>query len=359
MKHVKHVLVAVSALVLVGGAPVAYATNYDTQINALQSQIKDNQQAANQKRAEADTLQGKVNQLNAEVAAAQAALSLTQTELKKTQEDINTQTVELGKQTDNLRENLRAMYRDRDLTPIEVLASSQNLSDFVGRQQYMQDIKSKVEANIATINATKAKLEQDKADLTAQQVNEQGQIAQISAKKAEQAQLLAETKGQEAAYQSRIAKNKQQLDAVFAARAAEIARNNQAGGSFRPGGQCGGGYPNIWCQAAQDSMVDDYGYYNRECVSYAAWKRASLGRWVPRYWGNAGDWYYRASGGTPSYGDVVVWPYSSSSPWGHVAIVESNNGSSITISEYNYSPRGGYSQRTIPFSQLGGVRYLH
>lgn len=352
-------LVIVSALTLVGNASVAYAINYDEQINALQSQIKQNQSAASQKAAEASTLQGKVTQLNAEIAAAQAALNLTQTQLQKTQADIEANTTELAKQTDSLRENLRVMYKDRDLTPLEVLASSQNLSDFVGRQQYLQDIKAKIQSNIDAINATKAKLEQAKADLSAQKENQQGQLAQISAKKAEQARLLAETKGQEAAYQGMIAKNKQQLDSVFAARAAEIARNTAAGGSFRPGGQCGGGYPNVWCLAAQDSLVDDYGYYNRECVSYAAWKRAAMGRWAPMYWGNAGDWWYRGSASlTPQYGDIVAWPYGNQSPWGHVAIVESNNGSSITISEYNYSPRGGYSTRTIPFSQLGGVRYI-
>lgn len=352
-------LVIVSALVLAGLAPVAHAADYDAQINALQSQIKQNQSAASQKAAEASTLQGKVNQLNAEIAATQAALNLTQTQLLKTQSDIDAQTTELAKQTDSLRENLRAMYRDRDVTPLEVLASSQNLSDFVGRQQYMQDIKTKIQANIDAINAAKAKLEQAKADLSAQQANQQGQLAQINAKKAEQAKLLAETRGQEAAYQSVVAKNKKELDAVFAARAAEIARNNSAGGSFRPGGQCGGGYPDVWCRAAQDALVDDYGYYNRECVSYAAWKRAAIGKWVPMYWGNAGDWWYRGSANlTPQYGDIVAWPYGNLSPWGHVAIIESNNGSSITISEYNYSPRGGYSVRTIPFSQLGNVRYI-
>jgi len=358
MTHAKRVFTVLWMTALVGLAPVAYAVDYDAQINALQGQIKNNQSIVNQKKAEADTLQSKVTQLNAEVAGAQAALNLTRTEVAKTQSEIETQTAALAKQTDDLRGNLKAMYQDRDVTPLEVLASSQNLSDFVGKQQYMTDIKAKIQSNMAAISDLKVQLEKKKLDLSAQAENEKGQLAQVAAKQAEQASLLSQTKGQEAAYQSVVAQNKAQLDGVFAARAEEIRRNQQAGGSFRAGGQCGGGYPNIWCKAAQDSLVDDYGYYNRECVSYAAWKRASIGRMVPRFWGNAGDWYSRGGNGSPQYGDVVVWPYGPGSPYGHVAIVESNNGSSITISEYNYSPRGGFSNRTIPFSQLGSARFI-
>lgn len=347
------------ALVFVLAAPAALAVNYDAQINALNQQIKDNQSAASQKQSEVNTLAGKVAALNSEITAAQTALNLTRVETAKTQADIVAQTAELAKQTDNLKQNLQTMYKDRDVTPIEILASSENLSDFVGKQEYVSQVKDKIEKTIAAITDLKSQLEQKKVSLDAQAANEAGQVQNIAAKRAEQQALLSQTKGQEAAYQAQVQQNKQQLDAVFAARAEEIRRNSQAGGSFRAGGQCGGGYPNVWCNAAQDSMVDDYGYYNRECVSYAAWKRHAIGRSVPMYWGNAGDWYSRTNSSSGQYGDIVVWPYSSSSPYGHVAIVESNNGGSITVSEYNYSPRGGFSNRTIPLSQLGSARFIH
>lgn len=346
------------ALLFILAAPAALAVDYDSQINALSQQIKNNQSAASQKQAEANTLQGKVSALNSEISAAQAALQRTRVETAKTQADITAQTAELAKQTDNLKQNLQTIYKDRDVTPIEMLASSQNLSDFVGKQEYVTQVKDKIEATIASISTLKSQLEQKKIELDARAADEVGQVANIAAKRAEQQSLLTQTKGQESAYQSLVQQNQAQLNAVFAARAEEIRRNAQAGGSFRAGGQCGGGYPNVWCNAAQDSMVDDYGYYNRECVSYAAWKRHAIGRTVPMYWGNAGDWYWRANSSNPQYGDIVVWPYGPGSPYGHVAIVESNNGSSITVSEYNYSPRGGFSTRTIPMGSLGGARFI-
>lgn len=348
------VLVAVGVLGIL--APTAFAVDYDSQINALRDQINQNKASANQKRAQGNTLQAKVAALNAEISAAQGALNLTRTEITKTTEELERQNAELNEQVENLKQNLKTMYKDRNVTPMEVLASSDNLSDFVGKQQYMDNLKAKIESNISEINRLKIELEQKKIALTDQATAEKAQVDNIAAKRAEQQALLSQTRGEEAAYQNVVKQNESQLAAVFAARAEEIRRNAAAGGSFRPGGQCGGGYPDVWCRATQDSLVDDYGYYNRECVSYAAWKRASIGRMVPRYWGNANQWWSRGSANVaPAYGDIVAWP---DGPWGHVAIVESNNGSSITISEYNYSPRGGYSVRTIPFSQLGNVRYI-
>lgn len=352
-------LAAILAVTVVSFVPLtAQADQFDGQIQALQQQIQNNQSAAAQKRAEADTLANKVAILNSEIAAAQTALNLTRTEITKTQAEIVAQTAELAKQTDNLRANLQAMYKNRDVTPLEVLASSDNLSDFVGQQQYMQQLKEKIQANIAAVTKLKADLEAKNASLTAKAENEKGQLASITAKKSEQANLLAQTKGQEAAYQGVVAANKSQLNAVFAARAEEIRRQQQAGGSYSGGGACGGGYPGKWCNARLDAYVDDWGYYTRECVSYAAWKRSAIGKWVPSYWGNAGDWYGRAANISPTYGDVAVWPYGPNTPYGHVAIVESNNGDSITVSEYNYGAPGVYSVRTIPNGSLGAVRYL-
>jgi peptidoglycan hydrolase CwlO-like protein len=336
--------------------PTALAVDFDAQIDALKGQINQNKTEANQKHAEGNTLQSKVSALNAEISAAQNALNLTRAEIAKTQAEIERQTTELAVQIENLKQNLKAMYKDRDVTPIEVLASSENLSDFVGKQEYMQDLKDKIESNIATVTRLKAELETKKTGLTQKAEQEKAQVGNIASKRSEQQSLLAQTRGEEAAYQNMVKQNEAQLASVFAARAEAIRRSLAAGGSYRAGGQCGGGYPDIWCRAAQDSMVDDYGYYNRECVSYAAWKRDAIGRTVPRYWGNANQWWVRGSAGvTPAYGDIVAWP---DGPWGHVAIVESNNGDSITISEYNYSPRGGFSTRTIPNGQLGNVRYI-
>jgi LysM repeat protein len=83
-----------------------------------------------------------------------------------------------------------------------------------------------------------------------------------------------------------------------------------------------------------------YGY----CTWYVAQRR-----YVP-WGGNAGTWLYHAKAGgyqtgkTPRPGSIVV---TSESWWGHVAIVESVSGGSVTISEMNYVRWGKVSRRTI------------
>lgn len=84
-----------------------------------------------------------------------------------------------------------------------------------------------------------------------------------------------------------------------------------------------------------------YGY----CTWYVAQKR-----YIP-WGGNASSWlanaraFGKATGNVPRPGAIMV---SNESRWGHVALVESVNGSSFTISEMNYTGFGRKSTRTLP-----------
>jgi hypothetical protein len=49
-------------------------------------------------------------------------------------------------------------------------------------------------------------------------------------------------------------------------------------------------YPEKWLDIPLDSTVDDWGMYNRESVSYTAWKVNETFGSIPVNWGNATDW---------------------------------------------------------------------
>jgi len=119
-------------------------------------------------------------------------------------------------------------------------------------------------------------------------------------------------------------------------------------------------YPSRLKNAAQDSLVDPWNFYNRECTSFVAWRLnhdagIAFHNWYKgHHWGDAAIWKRAAidSGvrvdGTPRAGAVAWWAKGSAgSSSGHVAWVVSVNSSSITIEEYNYLRRGFYDQRTI------------
>jgi hypothetical protein len=126
------------------------------------------------------------------------------------------------------------------------------------------------------------------------------------------------------------------------------------------GPACGGGYPERWCKAPLDSVVDNWGMYNRECVSYTAWKVASTGRNIPAGLGDANNWPSRAKAfgvatdGHPRAGDVAI-QYDSGH--GHSMYVEAVNGDgTLQISQYNASKTGTFSRGII---RPDGLVFVH
>ena len=119
-------------------------------------------------------------------------------------------------------------------------------------------------------------------------------------------------------------------------------------------------YPSNLKSAAQDSRVDPWNFYNRECTSFVAWRLnhdvgIAFHNWYQgHHWGDAAIWKRAAldSGvpvdGVAQRGAIAWWAQGSpGSSSGHVAWVIGVTSSSITIEEYNYATRGGYGQRTI------------
>lgn len=344
-------------LSLVATSSTAKADEFDAQINALKSQINQNQAAANQKRNEADTLQNKLDTINAQINAAQASLNLTRAQISKTNQDIDDQNKELNRQRDILKENLRIVYKQGEVTPLEIIASSKNLSDFIAQQEYFRAIKNKIEQNLIKIDQIKKELDNKKAELTSLSAQQQGQVDSIATQQSEQSSILAQTRGDEAKYQQIVSETKKQLTAAQAAQAASIAAassNNTYGGT--------GGYP--WANAPWPNLLADYwNFYQRQCTSYAVWRFSALhpGHAVPTWWGtivptNAKHFPARASvtpgfsvSSTPHVGDIAIYP---AGEYGHAMIVESISGNTVRVSQYNAGWDGRYSESTWPTASL-------
>lgn len=134
--------------------------------------------------------------------------------------------------------------------------------------------------------------------------------------------------------------------------AAQLAANKALAGTEVDGNLRHGGYPARWDNARQDSMLDTWGMYNRECVSYAAWKVNQTFGTMP-YWGgigNANQWVGNAraagipTGKTPQVHSVAI---SMAGYYGHAMWVEAVKGDMIYVSQYNYGLRGRYSEMWV------------
>jgi surface antigen len=339
LSEAKFLLIAVLACFIVANPAVA---SLNSQINQLEQQKAQQQAQVNATQSQVNTLQGQLSALNAQLSSLQGQISSTQSKISATQALIAQKEAELATEKAQLDELIRVSYENASQSTFEMILNSNSLSDFFNQQEYSDSIQSKINAASAAVEAAKKVLEQQNAQLAAQKTDLQGQESLVAQAQANQAELVAETQGQEANYQSILNGTTSQLNGLYAQRAALDAAN---GSTVVTGGT--GGYPSRWAGASPDSLVDDWFYYNRECVSYVAFRRALDGKPTSGY-GNAGSWMSHTNSSSPAPGAVAVWSYNAvPGGFGHVAYVESVNGDgSITVAEYNWTPYS-FDRRTI------------
>lgn len=355
------------ALVAGTGFAMAHADQYQTQINALQGQNDQAQSVLNGLTAQATSYQSAIDQLQAQINALQAALQINQTKQAELQQQIDADQQQITQKKGQLGATIKAMYIDGQTSTIEELATSKDLSAYVDKEEYRQSVQNQLNSVITEIGRLEAQLKDQKSQLDIVVNSEQQQNKQLGEAQAQQTQLLAYNQSQQAAYNQQISSNQQQIAVL---RAEQIAANRKlvSGGSVISTGSCGGGYPadaissgGHWgCNHALDNTIDNWGMYNRECVSYTAWMVYKTYGYMP-YWGgsgNANQWPADARaagisvGSTPKVGSVAIYMGGAGDPFGHAMWVTGINGSNITVQQYNLYYDGNYYVTTIPASGL-------
>ncbi len=260
-------------------------------------------------------------QLNAQLTAAQARLTELNDQVERAQADVDQIDRQLGddKQREaELGKQLATMGRLEYEQPAFRLSS---ILEATSLQQLFANLaQARLVANKQRSLLNKAR------DLRQQDEQAHVQMAArltlVQAARDEAGRLAAQTLSMRNVVQ----------DEALRARATAVAAQAQATQVVKFTGS--GPYPNHF----------SYGY----CTYYVATRR-----YVP-WFGDAGAWWPNAraygypEGGTPQVGAILV---TRESAVGHVAYVESVNGSSFTISEMNYTAWNVVDRRTI---QLGG-----
>jgi peptidoglycan DL-endopeptidase CwlO len=368
-------------VVLAGGAIVPHfvrADQYDDQIKNLQNQNVGNRAQANVLAAQAETYQQAIDQLQAQIDKLQAEINANQAKSADLQRQIIAAEEDLAKQKKTLGESIRQMYLEGQITTLEMLASSKDLSDFVDRQQYRTSVQNKIKSTVDKINALKIQLKNQRQQVEDLLHEQQAMQAQVAADRDKQAQMLAYTESQKRSFETQIRQNNQQISGLRAQQAAFYARitgggtrNFGSAGNFRfralSGQQsCGGGYS--YCWAGHDQYVNDtWGLgLARECVHYAA-DRAARGLNLAPYLGggrgNATQWPNSLGGAyrvdrSPSVGAVAIAKAEDlGNPYGHAMFVEYVLGDGwVGVSQMNWDGRGSFSTMEVESS---GVWFVH
>ena len=356
--HIKSLAAVIVAVVVLSGVTLygglVRADQFDAQIQALQDQNAANKQAANQLAAQASSYQDAVNKLEQQINDLQQAIVANQNASDALQQKIDAEQVELEHQQLILGEDIKTIYLEGQISTLEILASCNDLSDFVNKQADRTAVQNKIKSTVDDIKTLKVQLEQQQRELQSRIKDQQAQQAQLNSSQAQQAQLLSYTEGQKASYDQQIKSNNSQISSL---RLQQLAANHRLGGTAVAGDPNHGGYPGNWDQAPQDSLLDSWGMLNRECVSYTAWRVYQTYGYMP-YWGgqgNANQWPGDAqaagipTGSVPRAGSVAI---SMGGAYGHAMWVEAVNGSTIYVSQYNYDLAGHYSEMSINGSGL-------
>lgn len=350
-------LVAIATTLQIANSSVS-ADKYDEQIRIIQEEVNKLQAKASELNAQASTLAAAVATLNAEKNIIQAQVDLSQAKFDKLKDDIAKNEQKLEENKEVLGNVIASLYVDDTISPIEMLASSSNVGDYIDKQEFRSAASEKLNSTIAAVKELKTKLEQDKKDVERVLADQTAQKNALAAKEAEKESLLAQTRGEEAAYQQLSSGKQAEIQQLRKQQAAEIAaRANSGGGrTVLAGDPNRGGYPAAWANAPMNAYVDNWGMYTRQCVSYAAFKVSQAYGNMP-YWGgrgNANQWDDNAraagipTGTAPKAGAVGVL---NDGYYGHVGWVESVNGNgTITISHYNAGWTGEYSEWVVSSS---------
>lgn len=335
------------------------ADPFDDQIRAVQAEIDQYQASAAQLKDQANSLEKELAQLGIDKQVIQGEINLTQAQHDKLQDQITKTKSQIETNKTVLGTLVADMYVEQDISPLEMLASSNNVGDYLNKAATKEAISQGLSDKIDEIKTLSTELENQQVEI--KKVLGQQELARqaLLSKEAEQQSILNETRGQEAAYNTLTAEREKKKGELHrqqqAAIEAAMRRSNPGFTNAVIGDPSKGGYPweagcwlneNAWSfGGANGNGADPLGYGCRQCVSYTAYKAGARTGSYPRYWGNANMWPASAraagyqTGSAPRANSVGI---IMDGQYGHSVWVESVNGDgTLTISQYNYYNAGG------------------
>jgi surface antigen len=363
---------------LVHAVSCSSAASCQAQINSLNSQSSQDKQSVSSLQSEAQSYQSTISSLNAQVSGLESQINSNEAQQVSLQSQITNDEQEIVTKKATLSDDLTTMYVNGQMTTIEELATSKNLSDYADRQEYETVVQNQLTDMVQQVTTLESSLQTEKTQVDQLVANEQTQNTQLSDAESQEQQLLSYNQSQQADYNQQIASASSNVSSL---KATLTALNTVTGSTEITGGTCGGGYPtstksstsgaNWGCNLPQDNTTDNWNMDNRECVSYTAFMVSTKYGISTANWGNAYQWVTAAENHgytvdqTPTAGSIAIRgrDYSVAGDVGHAMYVDAVNGDgTITVNEYNEHYNGTFDERTFSpdsYDSRGGIYYIH
>lgn len=238
-----YLLVAAVLQITMLDVPRLYA-NSQQQLQQLQQQIGQVQNdTANKREAqgvlsiEASSLSDAITKLQSQIDSAQGRINELQGDVDALNSQIAEVEIELKKYRALLGENIRAMYVEGDISTLEMLASSKDLSHFIDRQQYRESIQNKIKSMLDKVNELQAELKLKRGTVEATMSEQKELQDQLKAQQSEKDRILALNQSQRDTLENQIRANSGKLAELKKKQAeaeAALARSLNSG-SYRVG----------------------------------------------------------------------------------------------------------------------------
>lgn len=194
----------------------------------LQKEIDAASAQAEQHAHAAATLQEAVNQLDSDIYRIQKSIELTDAKIAQLTEELKAAETELERQKALLAANMTALYKRAGASSVELLVASENFSEFMDQQEYLEKLKSGIQDSAEKVVKLKQQIEsnkQEQENLRSEQVRQQQELAVT---RSQQKILLDKTRGEEAKYKAIVSNLEAEQRKAEAALAAALSS-----GSFK------------------------------------------------------------------------------------------------------------------------------
>ena len=247
MPHANRFKIAV--LVTLGVAflfssPLAMGEKYDAEVTAINAKIKAQQdkiaaiqqkqkayaQLISQKQNEQSSLNNQLDILGNQIDNTQLNLSETSNKIDETELEIQKTTLDLedasraiDKQKEHMASLLKLMYRQDQVSTLEILLANDSLSEFLDQAKYLQDTSGEVTKSLDELKDSRTQLVADQQDLQTKNADLATLKQQLEDKKdglasqqADKQDLLQESKSSEQTYQRLLSEMKREQAAASA-----------------------------------------------------------------------------------------------------------------------------------------------
>ncbi|MDZ7785593.1 MAG: hypothetical protein U5L95_00525 [Candidatus Saccharibacteria bacterium] len=246
--NVKHLFARKRLLLVIGlfvfsvaMVPFVHADRYSNEIEELQEENAQAEEHTHELLIKAENIQEKIDGLQDHIDKLQARIQDNKAKSAQLKKDIKKAEKELEYQKDVLGQNIKAMYIEGDISTLEMLATSKDLSQFVDKQQYRDVVKDKIKDKVDKITELRLKLQGQREEVQ-RLIKEDEQLrSEIAEQKEEKNRLLNLNRAERAEVNQEIQENNERLEELYAAQAALAAAVRNGTYKSAPVGPVSGG----------------------------------------------------------------------------------------------------------------------